>query len=341
MNPTWQIVNSLPEPVWREFVQTHPQASIFHTPEMFEVFGRSKKHKPVLWAAVDSGSVPQALFLPVQVTVWGKPLRWLTARAVLYGSLLCAPDSAGRAALNALLQAYRRQIRSKVLFTELRNLSDTGELQPTLLHNGFAYEEHLNYLIDLTRPVDEIMQSIGARTRKNIRRALRDERMQVVEVTQREQVGICYELLRQTYRAAQVPLADRSLFDAAFDVLYPKGMVKFLLVRIGDAYAAGSVELIFKGAIYGWYGGLDRTFSSYNPNELLIWHILEWGARNGFRVYDFGGAGKPNEEYGVRDFKAKFGGQLVCFGRNTCVHSPLLLKWSTWGYKIYRRMASS
>ena len=54
-------------------------------------------------------------------------------------------------------------------------------------------------------------------------------------------------------------------------------------------------------------------------------------------MYDFGGAGKPDEEYGVRDFKAKFGGELVCYGRNTCVHAPVLLQFSRFGYDILRR----
>ncbi|MDH4208252.1 MAG: hypothetical protein OEV76_05210, partial [Anaerolineae bacterium] len=58
------------------------------------------------------------------------------------------------------------------------------------------------------------------------------------------------------------------------------------------------------------------------------------------RVYDFGGAGKADEEYGVRDFKAKFGGDLVCYGRNTCVHAPFRLAMSKLGYEGYRRLRS-
>ena len=162
--------------------------------------------------------------------------------------------------------------------------------------------------------------------------------MVIEEVNQRERVALFYELLQKTYAAVQVPLADRSLFEAAFDVLYPQGMVKFLLARVGDDYAAGSVELICKDRIYGWYGGTDRAYSDYIPNELLLWHIFQWGAENGYKVYDFGGAGKPDEEYGVRDFKAKFGGELICFGRNICIHAPFLLRLSGLGYRIYRRL---
>ncbi|MHA2406139.1 MAG: lipid II:glycine glycyltransferase FemX, partial [Candidatus Hermodarchaeia archaeon] len=75
----------------------------------------------------------------------------------------------------------------------------------------------------------------------------------------------------------------------------------------------------------------------YVPNELLIWHILKGGTENGLKTYDFGGAGKPDEEYGVRDFKSKFGGDLVRYGRNRYARSKARLVVSKFGYEFYRR----
>jgi serine/alanine adding enzyme len=331
------IVRQLDERLWRDFVADHPMGNIFHTPEMFQVFAQTRGHKPSLWAAVDGNSRPLALLLPVQVTLMDGLWRRFTTRAIAYGSVLCAPGPEGKEALAMLLQTYKREAKGSALFAELRNLSDLSSLQPVLNDNGFAYEDHLNYLVDLNRPPERILQGIGSRTRKKIRRALRQGEVIIEEVDRREQVTLCYELLQRTYAAARVPLADWSLFEAAFDVLYPQGMVKFLLARIGDAYVAGSVELIYRDTIYGWYGGMDRAYSNYIPNELLLWHIFQWGAENGYKVYDFGGAGKPDEEYGVRDFKAKFGGELVCLGRNVYVHTPALMRLSRWAYSAYRR----
>jgi serine/alanine adding enzyme len=331
------IVRQLDETLWQDFVDDHPMSSIFHTSEMFKVFAQAKGHQPTLWAAISGSGRLLALLLPVQVTLMDGLLRRFTTRAIAYSSVLCAPGPEGKKALAVLLQTYNREMQRSVLFTELRNLSDLSDLQPMLNDNDFAYEDHLNYLIDLDRPPEAVLQSIGRRTRKKIRRALRQGELIVEEANRREQVVLCYELLQKSYATAQVYLADRSLFEAAFDVLYPRGMVKFLLARVGDVYVAGSVELVYKDTIYGWYGGMDRAYSDYIPNELLLWHIFQWGAENGYKVYDFGGAGKPDEEYGVRDFKAKFGGELVCYGRNTCVYAPRLLWLSEQGYHLMRR----
>lgn len=69
----------------------------------------------------------------------------------------------------------------------------------------------------------------------------------------------------------------------------------------------------------------------------MVWQVLEWGATKGYRTFDFGGAGKPGEDYGPRRFKAKFGGTLVNYGRNVCVHAPMRLKLSEKVYNIARR----
>lgn len=338
--PSIHLARELPVEVWRSFVEEHPLGNVFHTPEMFQVFARTRGYRPELWAATDEGGRPLALMLPVDITVGPRLptfLDGLTTRAVVFGSVLRAPGPLGDDALKALLRAYVRSVHNGALFTELRNLSDQTINQPSLQGCGFAYEAHLDYLVDLARPPEDVLQGIGQRTRKQIRRGLRKGDVEVTEASERKQIEVCYDLLRRTYATAQVPLADRSLFEAAFDVLYPRGMVKFLMAWVGDTCAAASVELVYGDTIYGWYGGTDRDYVAHVPTELLMWNILRWGAENGFRVYDFGGAGKPHEEYGVRDFKAKFGGTLVNYGRNICVHSQLRLMLSRSCYELARR----
>lgn len=331
-----KVVQQLDESSWRTFVDSHPQGNIFHTPELFQVFARTQGHRPTLWATTNANGRVLALLLPVQITLKGGPLRRLTTRAVVYGSVLWDPGPEGQEALALLLYTYTQEVDGAPLFTELRNLSDLKAVQPILQTHGFAYEDHLNYLLNLTLPSETLFRNIGSRTRKHIRRALRQGEVVIEEANKREQVAICYDLLCRTYRTARVPLADHSLFEAAFDVLYPKGMVRFTLARVNSTPVATSVELLYKDTVYGWYGGVDRAYSSYRPNELLMWYILQWSAENNYRVYDFGGAGKPNEKYGVRDFKAKFGGTLVNYGRNTYVHNRHLLHLSTLGYRVYR-----
>ncbi|MDX1521405.1 MAG: GNAT family N-acetyltransferase [Anaerolineae bacterium] len=334
---TFEIVRTLDKDIWREYLNQNPDANIFHSPEFFDLLTVVKGYEPQLWAAVNQAGQPLALLTPVEVTLMDGIMSRLTTRLIAYGGLLYTKSDEGRAALAALLQAYTKSGGQGALFTELRNLVDMSDVDHILQRHGFELEGHLNYLINLNRPAEDVMQSIGKRTRKQIRRGLRQAKVVVSEVSRRDELGEWFELLQRTYSAAQVPLSDSSLFEAAFDILHPYGMIKLMTARVEDKLVSCSAELIFKDIIYGWYSGTDRAYASFVPNELLMWNVLEWGVAHDYRVYDFGGAGKPDEEYGVRDFKAKFGGDLVNYGRHTFVHSPKLLKLSKQGYELYRR----
>jgi len=332
-----KVVQRLDETLWRDFVQTHPNGHIFHTPEMYQIFAQTKGHQPLLWATVNANNYPLALLLPVQVTLLDGPLRRLTTRTVVYGSVLYAAGSEGHTALQLLLNRYNEQTAHQTLFTELRNSADMSEAHPVISRCGFTYEEHLNYLIDLDKPSQELFQNISKSGRKAIRRSKKRD-IVPQELQERSQLPQYYDLLQQTYARAEVPLADISLFEAVFDILVPKGMAKMLIAHAEDNYAAVSLEIPYKDVIYSWYSGYDHTFRNLYPNDALVWHILKWGSENGYRCFDFGGAGHPDEPYGARDFKAKFGGRLVNFGRYTRVHAPLLLKMSRIGYEVYRKL---
>jgi hypothetical protein len=334
-----EIVRSLDEKTWRDFVDSQPTSNIFHTPEMFQVFERTKGYQPTLWAVVthvNGIGRPLALMLPVQITLMRKALYRFSTRAVLYGSVLCEPGSEGRQALAILLRTYCQEMKGKILFTELRNLSDQTDLQSVLNENGFIYEEHLNYLIDLDQPEEAVWGKISKSGRQSVRTS-RNKGTVIEEVTERKKMAIAHKLLQEIYRRAQVPLASQTLFEAAFDILAPKGMFKVFLARVDEHYIGTCLILAYNGRIIDWYAGSSRAFSSYSSGELLIWHVLQWAKKHHYQVFDFGGAGKPDEDYGPRKFKAKFGGTLVNYGRNTCVHAPTTLKLSQMGYQLLRR----
>ena len=50
------------------------------------------------------------------------------------------------------------------------------------------------------------------------------------------------------------------------------------------------------------------------------------------------GAGKPDDSYGVREFKAKFGGQLVEHGRFQNIINPFLYEVGKLGVKIMKNL---
>jgi CelD/BcsL family acetyltransferase involved in cellulose biosynthesis len=330
-----QIVRELDRDCWQAFLDCQPPGGIFNTPEMYQVFERAAGHEPELWVAVDAGR-PVAMFAPVRVTVLGGPLRPLTSRSVAFGSVLAAPGEAGREGLGRLLQAYNQTATRRAVFTELRNPVQLNGLQATLDAQGYRFEDHLNFLIDLTQPESRLWSNIRSNARRNIRKA-QAEGVEVAEVDDPAEMAAVYALLKVVYRRIQVPLPDESLFQAAFDVLRPRDMMRVLVARSGDVVIGALTLLVCRGVMLYWYTGTLREHSALRPADLLVWRALQLGASSGCRVFDFGGGGRADEAYGVRDFKAKFGGELVNYGRNVCVHGPVRLALSLAGYRLTRR----
>jgi serine/alanine adding enzyme len=333
-----KIVNTLSEANWRNFIDDHPKSNIFHTPEMFNVFGEAEGYRPSIWVAQGQDGLPLAMLLPVQISVLEGQLSSLTTRAVVYGSVICQQTDQGIDALTPLLEAYRRDVGGRPLFTELRNVSDMGSLQTILEANKYHFHDQLNYLVDLQRPPNKIWEAMEGQARTKIRKAM-NSGLEIEEVASPDKQELAYEIISQVYRRIQVPLGSRSLFEAAYKILRPKNMLKIFLARKDDAYLGASFNLLYKNVIFGWYAGsLGKEYSKLGVNELLNWHIIEWGAGHGYHIFDFGGAGSPNINYGPRNFKSKFNGTLVNYGRNTLVHSPLRLGLSTMAYKLYRKL---
>jgi serine/alanine adding enzyme len=330
-----RVVRSLHRDRWRAFVERHPQGSIFHTPEMFDVFARTRNHHPTVWATLDEGGDIRALMTPVAATTLGRPLHTFTTRMVGFGGPLLAPRSDSAAALLRLLQSYQQGIGRTALFTEFRNLADTSELAPTLATAGFRHELHLNFLVDLTLDEDALWLRIKSSARRNVEKA----RRLGVTIAEAEQMDIAegYAVLRDVYSRIRVPLPDQSMFDAAHHVLAPSGIFRMLLARIGDRTIGVLTLLCYRDVAYYWYTGTLREDAQYRAGDLLVWHAMQLARAEGCRTLDFGGAGKPDEPYGVRDFKAKYGGRLVDFGRDTWVPSPVRLRLATMGYEKVRR----
>ncbi|RJP70483.1 MAG: hypothetical protein C4539_06265, partial [Ignavibacteriales bacterium] len=49
--------------------------------------------------------------------------------------------------------------------------------------------------------------------------------------------------------------------------------------------------------------------------DAMNWYSIKIAKENHLELFDFGGAGVPNVDYGPRKYKSKFNGDLKNFGR--------------------------
>lgn len=332
------IVDRLEQEQWERFVSEHPKGCIFHTSYMVEVFRATKHYEPLFLAAIDSAGEVLALLVAVRIQTLPDPLGRISSRSIFYAEPLCQENERGVEALIALIAAHDAQMCKQVLFTEVRPIWAAGMERTALEQCGYEYEDYLNFVIDLRQPPEQLWNKMSKTCRDNIRRSER-RGLRVEEVTSEEGVDLLYHFSQLSYERSKVPLADKSLFTAALKILQPHDRVQIRVVYYEETPIAAGVILMYKQLIYAWYGGFDRI-KGVSPGECLTWHEVKWGHQHNYAFYDFGGAGWPDKPYGVRDFKAKFGGELVNYGRYRKVYSPWKLALAEKVYELSRSVVN-
>ena len=316
---------------WNASLKTSPEANIFQTPEMRDVFAATKNYEPVIFATEIDGEV-EDLLLGCIIKEGGGLKGTFSSRVIVTGGPLSR-----RGDIKKIMKAFDEAVGPESLYAQFRNLRDMSSRRQAFEELGYANEDHINYVHDLTRPIDEIWKGFNTSRRRGIRKA-ENGGVSVREAEEDDDIELLYELLRETYDAAGVPLADKSLFESAWRVLKPANMIRIVLGAKGKDTLAGRLYLTYRGAIYEWYAGGSSAGKEEHANELLVWETMRWGSNNGFKVFDFGGAGRPGEDYGPGEFKRLFGGTITSFGRFEKVYHPIKHMIGRKGYDLLRRL---
>lgn len=331
----YKVVTEIHRDKWSEFVYSHPRGNIFQTPEMFDVFAGTGGYAPVVVAAVDNegniGGIVTAVVQKEKSRIAG----FLSARSIIWGGPLIKDDNTE--ILDVLLNGYDRLAGPKAIYSQYRNLWDRENEKNVFEKSQYRYEEHLDILVDLNKPEEELWTDVHSKRRNEIRRAGKEGTV-FKDLTGIIDVSAFYHILDDVYRKAKIPLPDISLFRSAADILMEKKMIRFFGAVYNNKVIGTLIALCYKDTIYDWYAGSYREFYKKHPNDLLPWNVFLWGKENGYTVFDFGGAGKPGKPYGVRDHKKKFGGTFVNFGRFEKIHKPVLMKIATAGFRVWQKL---
>ncbi|MFW6194546.1 MAG: lipid II:glycine glycyltransferase FemX [Halobacteriota archaeon] len=337
MKENLSVIKNVDNRDWEAFIRGHPQGNIFQSPQFYEVHRQTKNYEPVVLAVMDETGNLHAILQSVLIRELNGPIGSLSSHAVIEGGPLFSEGKMDSEVMSVLLKEYDRIAEKSCLYSEIRNKNDTSNMKSLFHESGYEFVDHLNFLIDLRKTKEELWRQISRSMRKNINKSLK-KGVEVEEMDNKNLIPTFYGFLQDVYRSVGIPLPDISHFYSIYELLVPKEMAKFHLAKYNGEYVGGRLSLLFDGRIHAYFVGVPEKYKKLNVNPLLNWHIIEWGFDNGYSTFDFGGAGKPEKDYGVREFKRQFGGELVNFGRYSKIHSPIKMKLAEKGFKIYKKM---
>lgn len=309
-----------------------PTQSVFQTPQFFEVLKHSKDFIPFTVQATASEEIGYVQGYLTHDN--NKVKQFFTRRAIINGN----PDIKDLSVtlLDKMLVKLVRELRSKAVYIEFRNLSDESHNRKIYEKQGFEYEDHLNILVDLTKSVDNLWKDVNSKRRNEIRRATKEgTKFEVMDDV--ESLRECYEILTEVYSRAKLPLFKLDFFENLFKYLNSEAKLHIFTAQYDGKIIGCMLALGYKGVLYDYYAGAKSEFYRKYPNDLIPWEVFLWGKQNGYHTFDFGGAGKPGVPYKVRDYKKQFGGQLVNYGRFKLILNKPLYKIGEMGVKLMKK----
>ena len=317
---------------WSELVQSSPTATWFQTDEAYSFYQSVSGMQAFAYGVAEEGRLVGVI---VGYTTQEKCIfkQYFTKRAIIYGGPLLDVDISNDA-LSTLLKTVVQNIALNPIYIETRNFNDYSRWKEIFNINGFNYQKHLDYHINTTS-IELAQRNIGKHRWRYIRLSVRDG-AKIVDNPTIEQVRAFYTILQDLYRTkVRTPLWSWDFFER----LYYVDNAKYILVELDGKIVGGAACVCLPGkALYEWYAcGLDNCRDDVRPTSVAIWGEMQYAAENDYPLFDFMGAGKPDEPYGVRDFKAEFGGELVEHGRFLCIRKPLLYAIGKMGVNWLKR----
>ncbi len=319
---------------WSEFVHSHRDGNFFQLPEAYFLYKHVEGYTPYVSGIINAAT---GKVCGILVSVLQKEDNFysrLTARSIVWGGPLIEDPS--HAVL--LLKHYNHIISGQAIYSQFRNTFDCSRFNHAFHACGFRYLEHLNYLVKTdAETTDMLLSGISKSKVRQIKKGLASAT--ISKAQSREEADAFYSLLKKLYREkVHKPLPPKSFFDHFYTDIVSKGLGEYLLIKHNQKVIGGILCPVMPGkTIYEWYiAGLDKEYKDQYPSILATWAAILYGQENGLKHFDFLGAGKPDADYGVREFKSKFGGSLVNYGRFEKIYQPLLLKTGTIGLKLYK-----
>lgn len=331
--PLFEIRNYCNIPDWDHFVRTHRNGSIHHTTQMIRCEERTKLHQPFAYGALDAEGCLSAIIVAVRVSTFAGLPSQVTSRSIFYAEPICVEGQKGRDAVEELLEKHDEYMSSRALFAEVRPINEVADSEVPLSEVGYQRLGYLNYELSLEGSEADLFDRVGPKVRNNVRSATR-QGVTVEQVEPSEHVNLVYELLEYSYARSRTPMVDRSHFEAASRAFAPD-QLKVLIARQGDRAISVGCFLSFKDRITCWYAG-TRRIPGLPAMSLVFWEAIRQFASDGYKVFDFAGAGWQGESYGPGKFKRKFGGLQTNYGRYRKVYAPWMMLAAQSVYKNFR-----
>ncbi|MFA5992290.1 MAG: peptidoglycan bridge formation glycyltransferase FemA/FemB family protein [Candidatus Pacearchaeota archaeon] len=162
--------------------------------------------------------------------------------------------------------------------------------------------------IDLNRSPDELWDSLDKDARWGVKKAEK-EGLTITNAANDLDWESFYEIYKET-------IIHGGIVPQELNSLKEKTSKLFLCHKDKETIAGAAITILDK-RIKLFLNASKKDYQKYQPNNLLYWHIIKYGAENNFEIFDLGGyqlnAQPEDKLYSINRFKERWGGKIVTY----------------------------
>lgn len=311
---------------WCTFVSKHPKGNFFYTLEFYLSLKTTNDYDAVLAACIDpaSGQMLGILIATIQRENSGF-FRIFTSRCIIYGEPLAINDDVD---IQIRLIEYLEKVKKPgAILTQFRFFEPINpELYKYFNKKNYIYEPYLNIINDTAVGIDKIWDGIERRRKQNIRKAMKCG-LSFEQADYDKNIEIFYPLLCETYETIKGLFPPKDYF-LSLKQHAGSNVFKVFELKMNNEVVVSFTAILSKGTLYANYIGNKKNKEILNlrPVDYFYWELLKWCNENQVAHFNWLGAGNREKDYGVRDFKLKYGGIVFEPGR--------MKKYNNWLIKI-------
>ena len=318
-----------------ENIEDFPQfeaQNVFQTREWMSLFEHEKGTKVVLFAVYANaqctmhnaqldaiGDMDKSQLLLLQPLTINRYYRNLPGKFASYAVAWREPwraqnitDEEAIKTFELMNEAIVKYCRKRALYVEYRHFG-----QCTIYNAQCTMHYKLLPWWNIYHDI-EAKEDVTEKMKRDKRRQLKQSFEAGVEVVlepTRDQIVEWYGLLKHLYRRIHRPLPSVDVFLR----LNNSGIGRVFVVIFKGRVISGSAMLFHSSLLtpnsslfYEWYrASIDERIEGVYPSVVATWQAMQLVADMGGGRFDFMGAGRRDKEYGVRQFKLEFGGELT------------------------------
>lgn len=325
-------IDPLTDSRWVEFLDRHPRASIFHSPQWLEALRQTYGYEPLVFTTSRPGEPLQDGVVFCRVKSWLIRPRLVSLPFSDHAEPLVSDQEN---LLNLLAFLAKGTAEGKWTSVELR---------PRYASQSFAnwsnFRDGLQFVLqslDLQPSLASLFRGCSKdSTQRKIQKAIH-EGLKYEEGRSEEQLHKFFRLSVMTRRRKSLPPPPFAWFQNVTHCLGEHAKIRLATTRNGQL-AGAVLSTHFKNTMLFKYGASDARFHSLGTMPFLLWQAIEEAKNSGATQFDFGRSEIGNR--GLIRFKDHFGAKQSVLSHKVFPGMSWEVGADSWSLRCAKRVFS-